>query len=148
MATSAAGPDTGRLLYVTDREVRLRFLVDTGSEVSTLPPSKAERTNRHDTFGLLAADNSPIVTYGTHSLTLNLGLRHTFRWVFMIANVRNPILGADFLNHYGVVVDMCSRRLWDTRTQLSILGVISLSPSPSPRLLPIKLSNDFTAIVA
>ena len=116
--------------------------------MSIIPPSKAERKNRQDTFGLLVVSNLPIVTYGTHSLTLNLGLRRTFRWVFMIANVRNLILGADFLNHYGLVVDMRRRRLWDTRTQFFVQGVISSSPSPSPRLLPITPSNDFTAIMA
>ena len=62
VATSAAGRQKGRLLYVTDRESRLRFLVDTGAEVSILPPSKAERKNRQNTFGLLAANSSPIVT--------------------------------------------------------------------------------------
>ena len=51
VATSATGQQQmGRLLYVNDRESRLRFLVDTGSEVSILPPSKAEWTNRQDTF--------------------------------------------------------------------------------------------------
>ena len=55
VATSVAGPHTGLLLYVTDRESRLYFLVDTGSEVSIIPPSKAERKNWQDTFGLLAA---------------------------------------------------------------------------------------------
>ena len=138
VATSMAGQQTGRLLYVKDWESRLRFLVDIGSEVSTIPPSKAEQKNRQDTFGLLAANNSPIVTYRTRSLTLNLGLRRTFQWVFMIANVRNPILGADFLKHYGLVVDMRRRRLLDTRTQLSVQGVISSSPSPSLTLLPKK----------
>ena len=81
VATSAAGQQTGHLLYVTERESRLRFLVNTGSEVSIIPPSKAERKNPQDTFGLLTANNLPIVTYGTHSLTLNLALRRTFRWV-------------------------------------------------------------------
>ena len=85
VATSVVGQQTGRLLYVIDRESRLRFLVDTGSEVSIIPPSKAKRKKRQDTFGLLTANNSPIVTYGTRSLTLNLGLRRTFRWVFMVA---------------------------------------------------------------
>ena len=113
-ATSAAGQQMGRLLYVTDREFRLCFLVDTGSEVCIIPPSKDERKNRQNPFGLLTANNSPIVIYGTRSLTLNLGLRRTFRWVFMIANVRNPILGADFLGHYSLIVDMHSTRLWDT----------------------------------
>ena len=147
MATSAAGRRSGRLLYVTDRESRLRFLVDTGAEVSIIPPSKAERKNRQDTFGLLAANGSPIVTYGTRSLTLNLGLRRTFRWVFVVANVRNPILGADFLKHHGLVVDMGHKRLADTRTQLSVQGIISSSPSLSPSMLPKQQSNDFTAIL-
>ena len=43
VATNAAGQQIGRLLYVTDRESRLSFLVDTGAEVSIIPPSKAER---------------------------------------------------------------------------------------------------------
>lgn len=147
VATNAAGQPTGRLLYVTDRESRLRFLVDTGAEVSIIPPSKAERKNRQDTFGLLAANGSPIVTYGTRSLTLNLGLRRTFRWVFVIANVRNPILGADFLKHHGLVVDMGHKRLADTRTNLFVHGVISASPLLSPSVLPMKQSNEFMAIL-
>ena len=109
VATNATGPQTGHLLYVTDWESMLRFLVDTGSEVSIIPPSKVKRTNRQDTFGLLGANDSPIMTYGTRSLTLNLGLCRTFQWVFMIANVRNPILGADFLNHYSLVVNISRR---------------------------------------
>ena len=42
VATSADRQETGGLLDVTDRESRLRFLVDTGSEVSITPLSKAE----------------------------------------------------------------------------------------------------------
>ena len=63
VATSAAGQQMGRLLYVTDREPRLRFLFDTGSEVSIIPPSKAKLKNRQDTFDHLATSNLPIVTY-------------------------------------------------------------------------------------
>ena len=65
----------------------------------------------------------------------------------MIANMRNPILGADFLGYYGLIVDIRCRRLWEIGTQLSVQGVISSSPSPSPWLLPKKPSNDFTAIM-
>ncbi len=144
---SATGRRNSRLLYVTDRESRLRFLVDTGAEVSVIPPSKAERKNRQDTYGLIAANNTPIATYGTRSLTLNLGLRRAFRWVFIIANVRNPILGADFLRHYGLAVDMSHKRLADTTTSLSVQGVISSSPSHSPLLLPNQPTNDFAAIL-
>ena len=117
-------------------ESRLRFLVNTGSKVRIIPAFRAERKNWQNTFGLLATNNSPIVTYGTCSLTLNLGLSRTFRWVFMVANIRNPIPGADLLNNYGLIVDMCRRRLLDTRMQLSVQGVFSSGPSPSPMLLP------------
>ena len=147
VATNATGQRVGRLLYVTDRESRLRFLVDTGAEVSIIPPSKAERKNRQDTIGLLAANGSPIVTYGTRSLTLNLGLRRTFRWVFMVANVRNPILGADFFRHYDLMVDLGHKRLTDTRTNLSVQGVISSSQSATPSLLPQQPENEFTALL-
>ena len=79
VATSTAGPQTGRLLYVTDWESRLHFLVDTGSEVCIIPPSKDKRKHRQNPFGLLEANNLPIVTYGTRSLTLNIGLRRNFQ---------------------------------------------------------------------
>ena len=147
VATNTAGQQTGRLLFVTDRKSKIRFLVETGAEVSIIPPSNAERKTRQDTFGLLAANGPPIVTYGTRSLTLNLGLRRTFRWVFIVAKVRNPILGADFLKHHGLVVDMGHKRLADTRTNLSVQGVISASPSLSPLTLPKQQSSDYTAIL-
>ena len=54
----------------------------------------------------------------------------------MVANVRNPILGADFLEHYGLVVDMGDKQLVDAGTNLSAQGVILSSPSLSPLLLP------------
>ena len=43
--TTATGQRIGCLLYVTDRESRLCFLVDTSAEVSIIPPFKAERKN-------------------------------------------------------------------------------------------------------
>ena len=65
----------------------------------------------------------------------------------MVANVRNVILGADFLEHYSLVVDMGHKRLADTRTDLFVQGIISSNPSPSPSLLPQQPDNDFTAIL-
>ena len=72
---------------------------------------------------------------------------YAFQWVFMVANVCNPILRADFLRHYGLVVDMGHKLLAETRTNLSAQGVISLSLSLSPSLLPQQPDNDFTAIL-
>ena len=132
VVTSEADPQAGRLLYITDWESRLCFLIDTGSEVSIIPPSKAERKNQQHTFGLLVANNSPILIYGTHSLTLNLGLCRTFQWLFMIANMRNPILGADFLKHYGLVID-AAHNSWIPDCDFLFRALFHRVRRPAPR---------------
>ena len=67
--------------------------------------------------------------------------RRPFPWVFIVAGVQRPILGADFLQHFGLLVDMKRRQLLDTTTQLHVQGIQTsdLSPSPSLRL---KDAND------
>ena len=115
-ATSVAGLPPSRLLYVTDHITGLRFLVDTGAEVSVLPPSRIERTHQQDNFSLSAVNGTPIATYGTRSYTMDLGLRRTFRWIFVLADVQKPILGADFLRHFGLLVDLQRKRLVNSVT--------------------------------
>jgi len=61
---------------------------------------------------LQAVNNTAIATYGTHSLTLDLGLRRTFQWIF-VTDVKKPILGADFLWHFELLVDMTNSCLSD-----------------------------------
>ena len=100
---SVVGHSLSRLFFVTDKSSGLRFLIDTGADVSVIPPSHSDRVHRHD-LCLQAINNTPIPTYGTRSLTLNLGLRRTFHWAFIIADVIRPILGADFLHHFSLVV--------------------------------------------
>ncbi len=39
-----------------------------------------------------------------------------FRWIFILADVKKPILGADFLRHFGLLVDMRNHRLLDKHT--------------------------------
>ncbi|KOC61824.1 hypothetical protein WH47_06162 [Habropoda laboriosa] len=64
-------------------------------------------------YELSAANGTPIATYGTKTLTLNLGLRRDFTWRFVVADVSKPIIGADFLAHYGLLVDIRNQRLID-----------------------------------
>ena len=147
-ATGVAGPSiSSRLFYVTDSSTGLKFLIDTGAEVSVIPPSCADRQRQQDGLTLLAANNSVIATFGKRSLTLNLGLRRTFHWVFIIADVRHPILGADFLRHYSLLVDMAHGRLVDSLTHLQVQGITSREVSLSPSLLPKTTGNAFEAIL-
>ena len=147
-ATGVPGLVPSRLFYITDRSCGLRFLVDTGAEVSVLPPSRAERTRLHESLTLQAANGSPIATYGTRSLTLDLGFRRTLRWIFILADVERPILGADFLRHFNLLVDMKHTRLVDTLTQLRIQGITCTAIAPSPSILPCTPANEFEALLA
>ena len=52
-------------------------------------------------------------------------LRGAFRWVFIKADVFKPILCADFLKHYGHLVDLHSQCLTDVLTQLKVDGMTS-----------------------
>ena len=68
----------------------------------------------------MAANQLPIRTYGQSMVKLDLGLRRAFAWPFIVADVRDAILGADFLIHSGLLVDMQKKRLVDTHTALSV----------------------------
>ena len=151
--TSVAGLTPSRLFYVADRSTGLRLLVDIGAEVSVLPPSGIQRLHKQDNFRLQAANNTLIATYGTRSHTLDLGLRRTFRWIFVIADVQKPILGADFLQHFSLFVDLRRKRLVDSTTQLSIQGILTHEPSPTtPRIdyhhssMNFQMSRRFTLL--
>ena len=149
MATSVAGQQPSRLLYVTDSLTGLRFLVDTGADISAIPPSVSERKHRKDSFSLQAVvNNTPIATYGTRLRTLNIGLRRKFQWIFIIADVKTPILGADFLRHYSLLVDLKYKRLVDGITQLRIQGISTHTSSPSPLLLPKQPKTELDAILS
>ena len=116
--------------------------------MSVLPPSHAKQKRPHETLTLQAVNGSPIATYGTRSLTLNLGLCRTFRWVFIVADVEQPILGADFLQHFNLLVDMKHMRLVDALTQLRIQGITSMATTLSPSLCPRTPTNEFEAILS
>ncbi|ROT84128.1 putative uncharacterized protein K02A2.6-like [Penaeus vannamei] len=96
-----------RLLYVRDASSSLRFLVDTGAKVSLFPAS--HRDKRFPSSRTLeAANTSPIYTCGERSRALSLEGEpaQRFQWIFLVANVPQPIIGADFLAYFGLTVDL------------------------------------------
>ena len=148
VATYVTGQPSSRLFYVTDRTTCLRFVVDTGAQVSVIPPSHTERRNHRADLVLQAVNHTSISTYGTRSLTLDLGLRRSFRWVFIVADVATPILGADFLRWYNLLVDMRSNRLSYAVTSLAVQGTRTQVSSLSPTLLPTKSKSTFEDLLA
>ena len=132
-ATSLTGSDNhGRLFYVHDRITGTRFLVDTGAEVSVIPPTVSDKRCRSkSSVTLQAVNQSSIDTFGERSITLDLGLRRTFRWIFIVADIQTPIIGADFLKAFGLLVDIKHRKLYDSNTHLSVNGICADQSPPS-----------------
>lgn len=127
-------PTKGNRLCIYDINSRERYLIDTGAEVSVLAYKGRNRPGT-DTYKLFAANNSPIKTYGEKTMELNLGLRRSFRWTFIVADVKTSILGADFLNHYKLLVDLYNRRIIDKVTDLAVDASVIRSRQPSIQVL-------------
>ena len=67
---------------------------------------------QHTPDVILAANGSSIASYGTQQTHVQLGKRK-FTVTFIIADVRRPILGADFLRRHKLLVDLCGQKLID-----------------------------------
>ncbi|GFW41313.1 transposon Tf2-11 polyprotein [Trichonephila clavipes] len=93
-------------LFLLDRKSGQKFLIDSGSEICIIPPSPTMNKSPQSNFFLFAANNTKIPAYGMVRKELNLGLRRPFIWTFIIADVSSPIIGADFLKHFNLLIDL------------------------------------------
>lgn len=110
-------------LFIRDPETGTNYLIDTGADWSVLPPTANDlNTSKPNTSLLSAVNGTPINMYGKKRAKVNLKLRRDFEWTFRIADVTTPIIGADFLFHYKLMVDIANRRLVDTTTSLHTIG--------------------------
>ncbi|BHF73248.1 hypothetical protein SprV_0401632700 [Sparganum proliferum] len=127
--TILASGSSGRTFYVCDKVTRRRFLVDTGAQISVVPPTPVDHRCPSPGLHLQAANCSPISTFGSRSLTLNIGLRRSFSWIFVIADVPHAILGSDFLAEFDLLVDCRRSCLLDRTTGLSVRGLTPFNDS-------------------
>ena len=89
---------------------KLSYLIHTVAEVSVLPPRSDDRNRSPvNNMQLQAANSTPIRMFGQRSVAVELGLATSFQWSFTIADVSKPILGADFMRHYGLLGTVCSQ---------------------------------------
>ena len=110
---NAATGQNGFLLHVKDEIEGHKWLVDGGALLSIVPPTKSQRRTGPNGTQLCAANGTKIECYGKTRKTLLIGSR-SFEFEFIIANVRQRILGADFLasfylapNHRdGTLIDL------------------------------------------
>lgn len=53
-------------------------------------------------------------------MNVNTGVRKAFSWTFLVGHVTEAIIEADFLHHFGLVVDVQSKPLIDQITSLQV----------------------------
>ena len=97
-------------LTLHDAKTNKAFLIDTGAEVSVVPASENERQGAPLQKELVAANGSRIRCYGEKKVRLHVGTRQ-YEWPFLVADVRRPLIGADFLTHSSLLVDLRNRQL-------------------------------------
>ncbi|XP_053967950.1 uncharacterized protein LOC128869423 [Anastrepha ludens] len=119
------------------------FLIDTGSDISILPRIFGNKSAGPSSYRLFAANGTPIKTFGQHQLSLNIVLRRNFTWPFIIADVDKPIIGIDFLNYYGLIIDVKKRKIIDEKPQLVVK--CNSTMTPYERLSTINVGNNNTA---
>jgi hypothetical protein len=113
-----------KLLFVYDHIHNVDFLIDTGASISVVPPRKTDLPNAYAS-SLRAANGTPITLYGERLLTLTLGLRREFTFIFYIADVSTPIVGLDFLSHFNLIVNPAKRIIIDPLTDINTVGISS-----------------------
>ena len=118
VTTCRAKRAQARLLYVKDDISGLRFLVDSGAFVSVFPASGIDTRSHRPSALLEAVNGSKIRTYGHKQITLSIDGRK-YVWQFLVADVTQPLLGADFLCSNTLMVDVKGQRLVDPTTYTS-----------------------------
>lgn len=90
--------------------------------MSIIPAQIFNKKLEPDPLKLYAANASAISTYGSKIVHVDLNLRRDFAWSFIIADVQVLIIGADFLTHFNLLIDLKNQRLIDPLISLSTKG--------------------------
>lgn len=84
--------------------------------MSILPCNRfSGKPNRN--FTLYSASGVEIPTFGTKEIQIDIGLQRPFTWTFIVAKVTHAILGADFLAHFDIQVDVRNQQLIHAATK-------------------------------
>ena len=69
------------------------------SKVATLAPGEIAEISDADCLTLVAANNTTINTYSYSKRVVDVGLKRDYTWNFIVADVQQHIIVADFLIH-------------------------------------------------
>ena len=112
---NAVSGQKGSLLHINDSRTNEKWLVDGGALLSIIPPTPQQRNYGNNGTQLKAANGTNIDCFGTITKTITIGER-SFTFEFIIANVSQRILGADFLAAFYLAPNHRDGVLFDLNT--------------------------------
>ena len=139
---NAVPGNKGDLLYVYDSINDVKWLVDSGALYSIVPPTAAQRAQGPQDNHLQAANGSRISCYGNVVLNIKLGSK-SFEFDFVVADVKNHILGADFLAEHYLAPNQRDGSLVDLNSFSSIPAVIATGEPPSHVTFVNEVNNPY-----
>ncbi|XP_033210205.1 uncharacterized protein LOC117168564 [Belonocnema kinseyi] len=113
--------DVTHRFHVDDKNSKLPFLIGTAAEVSVFPKSevKDEDLEPFDgSFELKGAMGEVVSIFGWTTRSLDIGLTKNFTWKFAVIDSSKPIIGNDFIIHYGFLIS--GQSLIDKETNLTV----------------------------
>ena len=127
-----AGSTSSSLVYLQDKLSSHRFLVYSGASVSVFPSPASSSGAK-----LLTADGSSVWRSGSRIIPLHFG-SCSFDWLFQLAPVSVPILGADFLCHHNLLLDVVNQKVFSNSSPGSpIISLSSSNPTSSSLHAPL-----------
>lgn len=101
--------------YLLDRNSGVRFLVDTGADLSYFPPDEedCEELDAKGASQIRIADfgGNEMEILGEKLVRFDFGPGREFSWRCCITSQSIPVIGFDLLSYYGLVVDVKNKKL-------------------------------------
>lgn len=104
-ATTRHGPQGSCVFYVSHKVTGCRYLVDTEAVIIEVPATRLDRFCTPSYYPQ-AVNSTRISVYKKRSISLDLCLKRTFPWLLLVADVSQALVGADFLQHRGLLADV------------------------------------------
>jgi len=123
---------------LTDTVTNINYLIDTGAVTSLIPCQQGDKKHKDDKLTLTAANGDIVHTYGSKLVNLHFGKFYEIDWVFTVADIKQPILGMDFIKTNNLILHPRdnSVTLYDTGER------VQLTTSSKPKTLPVQHLRD------
>ena len=139
---NAVTGQNGNLLHVVDGLTGEKWLVDGGALLSIVPPTARQRSIGPNDTVLQAANGSRIACYGYEDRTIRIGSEN-FTFQFIIADVSQRILGADFLAEFYLAPNHRDGALLNLNNFATLPAEIAKGVSSNPINLVDQLDNPY-----